>query len=129
MYEHMYVQVLFVQQSMCALHMYAHTSAHINIYVCMCMCCATLDVSRLHATQHPTVEALLKGLSAADPAAALWMLRVSAFRHATALRPDSNKAQVCTVCMWGCGGCGISLSMGRVCAAPLLELLLSVLLR
>lgn len=65
---------------------------------------AVLDVSRLQATQHPTVADLLEGLSAADPAAALWMLRASAYRHATALRPDSNKAQVCTV--WAVGALG-----------------------
>lgn len=53
-----------------------------------------LDDCRFKVITHPTVAKLLENSAAADPAAALWMLRVAAYRHVNALKANTTQAQV-----------------------------------
>ena len=55
---------------------------------------SVLDMLRETITKDAGVASVLEGLAAADPAAALWMLRAKAYSHAVSLRPDIKAAQV-----------------------------------
>lgn len=55
---------------------------------------SVLDMWRETITKDAGVANVLEGLAAADPAAALWMLRAKAYSHAVSLRPDIKAAQV-----------------------------------